>query len=365
MAKSRKKIEVFSLSFLDCICCGFGAVILLFVITNARSEAIRQEITVDLTSEVDRMEREVRVGKKGLVEIKNSLEEKEDEIVTTQGEAARIIKLIEERKEELADMDKTTLATKEHVNKLKSDIQSLEEEVKRLQAASLANDDKGQDIKKVKGVGDRQYLTGMKIGGRHILIMVDASASMLGDKVVEIIRRRNAGDRDKLASKKWQQAVRTVDWLTSQIPAGSNLQIYTFNETAKPLVKEVGGDWLDGSDPLVLEKCMDELRKVIPQKGTSMHQVYLAMRDMQPKPDNVILLIDGLPTMDSKSGLKKTVSAGARLKFFERAEKLRPQGIPMNIIMYAMEGDPMAAQAFWRVAQNTKGSFFCPSKDWP
>ncbi len=33
MAIKRREFEVFSLSFLDCICCGFGAIILLFILS--------------------------------------------------------------------------------------------------------------------------------------------------------------------------------------------------------------------------------------------------------------------------------------------------------------------------------------------
>ncbi len=39
----RRNIEIFSLSFLDCICCGFGAIILLFVLTmGSQTEAMRE-----------------------------------------------------------------------------------------------------------------------------------------------------------------------------------------------------------------------------------------------------------------------------------------------------------------------------------
>ena len=34
MTRRRRSVEVFSLSFLDCICCGFGAIILLLVLTE-------------------------------------------------------------------------------------------------------------------------------------------------------------------------------------------------------------------------------------------------------------------------------------------------------------------------------------------
>src|ERR1044072_5429399 len=41
IASKRRETEVFSLAFLDCICCGFGAVILVFILT------ITQKTNVD------------------------------------------------------------------------------------------------------------------------------------------------------------------------------------------------------------------------------------------------------------------------------------------------------------------------------
>jgi hypothetical protein len=37
----------------------------------------------------------------------------------------------------------------------------------------------------------------------------------------------------------------------------------------------------------------------------------------------------------------------------------------VNVILLPMEGDPMAASAFWRLAQLTRGSFLSPAEDWP
>src|SRR5215213_6581864 len=34
MKLPKRQVEIFSLSFLDCICCGFGAIILLLVLTE-------------------------------------------------------------------------------------------------------------------------------------------------------------------------------------------------------------------------------------------------------------------------------------------------------------------------------------------
>ena len=48
MRKRRRDIETGSLSFLDVICCGFGAVILLLVITKIFEPIRLEETHVDL-----------------------------------------------------------------------------------------------------------------------------------------------------------------------------------------------------------------------------------------------------------------------------------------------------------------------------
>ena len=57
--RKRRNIEAFSLSFLDCICCGFGAVVLLLVLSklNDPSLIITDQISEDsitlLTQEIE------------------------------------------------------------------------------------------------------------------------------------------------------------------------------------------------------------------------------------------------------------------------------------------------------------------------
>lgn len=56
MKRQRREIEVFNLSFLDVISCGFGAVILLLVVALAFEPATIQTISKDLRSQVARKE---------------------------------------------------------------------------------------------------------------------------------------------------------------------------------------------------------------------------------------------------------------------------------------------------------------------
>jgi hypothetical protein len=360
----RKKFNLFSMSFLDCICCGFGAVILLFMIVNAHALERRHRVATDLRSEVSRLEFEVLKGERNRVLARNALDETIDLLARTEGRSRELIDEIRRLEEELSTREHTTLATLEHVNKLKADLKSLEEEVRRLEAAVEA-DREGEKLREFKGTGDRHYLTGLKVGGRRILILVDCSASMLGDKVIDVLRRRNMSDDAKRQSEKWRQAVRTVDWLCTQLPIGSEFQVYGFNETAFPLVAGTDRTWLDAADPDDLARAVDALRERVPEKGTSLHHAFSVIGRLPTAPDNVILVTDGLPTMGAKTPSGYKVSAKRRYDLFVEATRLIPDGLPVNVILCPMEGDPRAASAFWRLAIATRGSYFCPARDWP
>ena len=153
----RRKLNVFSLSFIDCICCGLGAIILLFVVVNAKSAHRRDAVTSDLRAQVNRIEQQVLDDKKNLIESRNILSEIDTDLVTTQGRSREIIKILNEKKVELADRDKDTLASKTHINKLKADLKSLEEELQRLKAGAKTQGDLGlQQRKKLRLPGERR-----------------------------------------------------------------------------------------------------------------------------------------------------------------------------------------------------------------
>ena len=59
MRTRRRDIEIFSLSFLDVICCGFGAIILLFVLSKFAEPVIIEELSEDLQSVIVRLEEEL------------------------------------------------------------------------------------------------------------------------------------------------------------------------------------------------------------------------------------------------------------------------------------------------------------------
>jgi Mg-chelatase subunit ChlD len=362
---ARRRLNVFGLSFLDAMTCGLGAVILLYMVINASVRLRADRLTVDLQSEVDRLQAEVLDANARRVELLNAVNQSDDERVLTQGLSRRLIETLEEIRVELATFSGTTLARREHINRLMADIQTMEDEAKRLSASLPSEETPGRRERGRVGDGDRQYLTGLKVGGERILFLVDTSASMLDETIVNIIRRRNLSDAQRIHAEKWQQAVAAVDWLTTQIPRESRFQIYGFAEKAEPLVEGTGGTWLDGSDRESLDRAMASLRAEVPGGGTSLQLALRVTQQLRPRPDNLILITDGLPTQGEKAPIRKTVSAKRRYKLFGDSIKELPRGLPVNTLLLPIEGDPMASTAYWKLAIATGGSFMSLSEDWP
>jgi hypothetical protein len=59
MRRRRRETEVFSLSFLDCICCGFGAIILLLVLTEVRQPVVLEKTEQNLGGQVEKLEKAI------------------------------------------------------------------------------------------------------------------------------------------------------------------------------------------------------------------------------------------------------------------------------------------------------------------
>jgi hypothetical protein len=363
--RSRRTVTPFNLSFLDIMFCGFGAVVLLVLILNRETVQQRQQTSADLRSEVSRLERAVVAAEQGLVVARNDLEQTEQELLETRGRADQVIRVEQQTRQELARMDQQTLARRESVEQLKSDLKSLDRSNERLGARVKGDQGKGNRVRKFLGDGERQYLTGLKVGGKRIVILIDVSASMLDETLVNIIRLRNMDDASKRQSAKWQRALAVVEWLVANFPRESLYQIIAFNTKAGSVLPASAGQWLNASDSKTLDRAVTALGRRIPAGGTSLQRAFEAAAKLSPRPDNILLITDGLPTQGRRKPTRSTVSAEQRLRHFKNAEDALPGGVPVNTILLPLEGDAYAAFAFWELAVSTKGSFGTPSRDWP
>lgn len=264
---------------------------------------------------------------------------------------------------QLAALEGDSMATEESVEQLRADVESLQEEMLRLQ--STAVEEQGNSNREFLGDGDRQYLSGMYLGGNRILILVDMSASMLDESLVNVIRTRNMDVDRRRNSEKWQRAIRIVDWITSQLPLVSQYQIFGFNETVRSALDGSENQWLEVADENQINLVADAVNDWVPEGGHNFQAAVQAIRSLQPLPDNIYLVTDSLPTRDNSEPRSSTITPRQRLDLYWDAIENLPANIPVNTILLPMEGDPAAAAAYWQLGLITGGSFITPSRDWP
>ncbi|MFB0969858.1 MAG: hypothetical protein QMB26_00620, partial [Pseudomonadales bacterium] len=183
--------------------CGFGAVILIFIVIQHSTESTPPALATDIKDAVLAMEREVKDSKENMIELKNTVENKNDEIVTTAGVIRQIIQEIESLQKTIAEDQDDGIDQTAAIEALKAEIKELEEEAAALEGSVSGDEDSGSSTRSFVGNGDRQYVTGINLGGEHILILLDSSSSMLEETIVNIIRRRILPADQIRQSEKW------------------------------------------------------------------------------------------------------------------------------------------------------------------
>ena len=347
MRKERRNIA-FSLSFLDIMACGFGAVTLLFIILSYN---IEDDVSPDIvaTAEVERLKNDLDVAEDNLIKIKDDLR-----LATTSLEAARKKFNDFKRQDQLPEAD-PSLDYDEY--------KQLEQTIKELESA-LIELEEGEAQERWYG---KNLMTGLDFSGQRILILVDGSASMLSETVQEAIQLGFAiksGQATVEDAKKWQWVVKTVAWLVANIDENVSFQVYLFNTSAQAAITDTLGQWLF-PDQLVKEDVVDAMRLHLPNSGTSLENVLSEIKSLDPPPDLIFLLTDGLPTQGQTKPKKYMITPSERRKYFLNAVEQIPAGVPVSTILYPLDGDPEAALLYWKLAYDSSGSFITPSRDWP
>ncbi|MDG2108259.1 MAG: hypothetical protein P8J74_06430 [Woeseiaceae bacterium] len=166
MARKRRNIEAFSLSFLDCICCGFGAIILLLVLSKVYEPVIVEEADEDLKELISILQQELfdirgtsTILDRTLQEIKEEARATEIELDILNGDLNKIegqYKASRDDEDEAIDLGELNVAR-----------QRLSEEQKRLQPYYRRPDE--------------DAVAGIPVDSEYIIFVIDTSGSMTGD----------------------------------------------------------------------------------------------------------------------------------------------------------------------------------------
>ena len=359
MARKNSRLSPSNLAFLDIMSCGLGAVALIFLLLKPgdSSNPVAQNNPY-LDAEINLLEEDIRQGKENLVAIRNTVSDLSDELAITRGRARQI-------EEDIALLEQSINGinpdNEEIIASLKEQLESLQQKHRQLKQDNRLSNKATTFV----GDGQRQYLTGLKLNGRRILILLDSSASMLDNSVVNIILRRNSSEYQQRMAPKWQKSQAIVQWVMANVPLTSDYQILTFNDQISAVDNGNTDQWHAVSDGLQLEQHLRQLQAILPANGTDLRLAITTAMDMDPRPDNIFLITDGLPTLDGSRKKKGTISGQQRLRLFDSATRLLDPNIPVNIMLLPLEGDYLAAGAFWQLAVESNGAFITPTQDWP
>tara|TARA_B100000676_G_scaffold53097_1_gene52306 strand:- start:464 stop:1453 length:990 start_codon:yes stop_codon:yes gene_type:complete len=210
--KKRRNIEAFSLSFLDCICCGFGAIVLLLVLSkiydpkniNVQAESIElsqslKEQLEEIKNESSFVDENLREAKLNTVNLLQELEVLNEELNNVRGEyAISLSKPIE-----LDDNEKDLEEAK----------QKLSDEIKKLQP----------DFRRASN----EAIGGIPVDSEYIIFVIDTSGSM---------------------QSKWDWAERKLSEVLDVYPTVKGLQI--MNDNGRFMFQQYGKSWLPDTPQL-------------------------------------------------------------------------------------------------------------------
>jgi hypothetical protein len=166
--RQRRGFEVFSLSMLDCICCGFGAIILLFVLNKMGEPAALEKARQDLQALLPRLEQELHEVRGETALLDRSLLCRREQLSDEQKKLARL-------QGDLSSIEGRFKASREHssvqdiiAGRLLAAQQELTEEMKRLQAQQQQAYRRPVEAP----------IGGIPVDSEYIIFVIDTSGSM-------------------------------------------------------------------------------------------------------------------------------------------------------------------------------------------
>jgi hypothetical protein len=222
--KRRRDFDIFSMSFLDAVCCGFGAMILLFIITRTSEPARLEQSERDLSGLIAQYEQELN-------DIVGETERVQRNEATTTASVQTDRRKIEDLREQLELIRAQVLATAEDTelteevqSRLASAKQSLTDEMRRL----LANYRPPIDEYKVGGI---------PVDSEYIIFLIDTSGSM--------------------KSYQWERVQQQLRETLEVYPTVKGIQI--MNDEGEYMFKSYRDEWIPDT-PTRREAILDSLK---------------------------------------------------------------------------------------------------------
>jgi hypothetical protein len=222
--RTRRDTETFSMSFLDCICCGFGAIILLLVLNEFGQPIQLEKSKQDLDQQIVKMEKELFDIRGMSVVLERELRER---IKTLTDEQRRLSRL------------QGDLSSIEGQHKASTD----EEDALKKLTETLANARRSliDESEELERTGRRrvyeQPVAGVPIDSEYVIFIVDTSGSM--------------------QSQNWRYAERKLGEVLNIYPKLKGIQV--MDDEGGYMFSEYRGKWIPDS-PARRKAILDRFR---------------------------------------------------------------------------------------------------------
>jgi hypothetical protein len=325
-----------------------------------------------------------------LMLVKHDVERVSNESERLTADMVRLKKTEEKLSARVVNTLRTKAATTGKVEALESEVSKLQWEIDQTQLQIIARRSEEEDLQETiktievkdntdvvdnRQVGEETYLIGLKVEGKRIGILVDSSASMMDEKLIDIIRQKNMGASARAQAPKWRRTRRVANWLLARVPSESMVGMVSFNKTARKLGNTSG---VSGKDAVGIGRIVADLNAIIPGGPTNLAAGLKAIKAFNPT--DIYVVTDGLPTAGDSGyrslnpfsgcgalwGGATSISGECRARLFRHT--INNSGLTKvrtNVILLPLEGDPEAAALFWRWSALTGGLTISPAGTWP
>ena len=354
-----RRTETSTLAFLDVMACGLGAVILILVVLKQQApiEAAPQPENIISTEQVQA-----------------DLDRLQDELDNLQAARAASQSDLQAQTDRVAKMAVAVEQTSTDLVATSAQTDALDQSISAA-TAKLASQQQAMppDAIDTRRTTQPQYLVGMKVTGKKIVILLDRSASMTARSLLQIVQYKAGPAAARRSAEKWVNAQNAVWWLTARAPAQSKLQIASFSDTTNFHTD----NWVNATDSTALAALKAKMAPLVPEGSTNLQAAVEAA--MKAGADSIYIITDGLPTAapggqglfgldgcGSKLFSRKQVTGKCRVSLFQRTVATATgKPVRISIVLMPLEGDPDAAPLFSKWALSKGGVMLSAAKDWP
>ncbi len=322
--RSRRPIDIFNLSFLDVVSCGFGAIILLLVIARIAEPRVIEKLAVDLTGLVQRLEQEqfrlrgeTSVLNRDVQNVQQQLSQSREKLARLKGERSSLRGQYEATRKEYE-------AQRIIAAQLVTAKQQLSAEMQRLLGADFQRRD--------------ARIGGVPVDSEYIIFIIDTSGSM----------QQNA----------WPLVLKKVKEVLEIYPQVKGIQV--MNDMGDYLFSQYKGRWIQDT-PARRKAIVKRLAGWQPFSNSSpVEGIEAAIRHFHRSDKRISLYVFGDDF--ARGSIQAVIDSVDRLNRADRSGKRRVRihaiGFPVIFAQGGLPANTVRFAALMRkLAEDNSGSF--------